>query len=166
MTYSANNPSGIDLRKEFAEIMKNHGWWGLVRKPVDHRKVAAFNEQTQESEVLRDLAMGRGYHDQWVRFRRMTLFDVPESPSSAGREAVPLVRFYLQSKVKPDVHDFLCEVALDEESMCRGSQIQPIQPVDIVKFWDINEVTPMREFGGRIEFWQVFVTEVVMGDLG
>jgi len=27
-------------------------------------------------------------------------------------------------------------------------------------------VTPMREHGGRVEFWQVFALEAFIGDLG
>ena len=166
MSFKPNKPSGINLRKEFKEFMENHGWWALMRRPISRKRTAAFDEQTHESQDLEELAEGRGYKDEWVRVRRMTLFDVPESPGSVGKEAVPLVRFYLQSYTKPDQHDFICEVALDEGSMGREAEIQPVQPVDIVKFWDIQEATAMREFGGRIEFWQVFVTEVVVGDLG
>lgn len=166
MAFTANGPDFINLREEFADFMKQHGYWALLRRPVDRRRVASWDAQTNEGLTLRELAMGRGFKDEWVRCRRMSLFDIPEEPGSAGQEAAPLIRFYLKSHTKPDVHDFILEVALDEESMCRGDEIQPNAPIDVVKIFDIQEVTPMREHGGRIEFWQIFALEAFIGDLG
>jgi len=166
MTFSKNGPDFIDLRKEIADCLEHKGYWALLRRPVDGRRVGEFDPQTREGLTYRELAQGKGFKDDWIRIRRMTLFDIPEEPGSIGREAAPLIRFYMKHGVKPDVHDFILEVALDEESMCRGSQIQPNAPIDVVKVFDIQEVTPMREHGGRIEFWQVFALEAFVGDLG
>jgi len=166
MTHTPHGPDFINLREEFDAFVKGHGYWALLRRPVDRRRVAAFDPQTNEGLTLRELAAGHGFKDELVRCRRMSLFDVPEEPGSAGREAAPLIRFYLRSKVKPDSHDFILELAQDEASMGRGDEIQPNVPLDIVKIFDIQEVTPMREHGGRVEFWQVFALEAFIGDLG
>lgn len=166
MTFRPNSPDFINLREEFDDFVKDHGYWALLRRPVDRRRVAAFDPQTNEGLTYRELADGRGFKDEWVRVRRMSLFDIPEEPGSVGREASPLIRFYMRSPVKPDVHDFILEIALDEGSMRRGDEIQPSTPVDVVKIFDVQEVTPMREHGGRIEFWQVFALEAFIGDLG
>jgi len=163
MTFKTDSPDGINLREEIAGILERHGYWALVRRAVDRRRVAAFDKQTHEGLTLRELAQGFGFKDEWVRCRRMSLFDVPEEPGSVGKEAAPLIRFYLQAGVKPDVHDFILEIAQDENSMTRGRQIQPNAPIDIVKIFDIQEVTPMREHGGRVEFWQVFALEAYLG---
>lgn len=159
-----SRPDFINLRDHFAEIMAKHGYWALLRRAVGARRVGPFDEQTHEGIRLSDLQRGKGYKDHWIRIRRMSLFDAPEKSFPVGKEASPLVRFYMQSHVKPDVHDFILEVAQDESSLDIGHKIQPNLPINVVKIWDVNEVTPMREHAGRVEFWQLFAYEAFTGE--
>lgn len=156
------DPFGIDLRKEFDTIMRDHGAWGLLRKRL-RKKAASYNTSADEAPEKPALLSGEHYLDYVVRYRRMTLFDAGEQQTSIGREGVQLVRFYLEWDKKPDIHDFLVEIAQSEASMGSSPQIQPVFPYQITRLWDIQEVTPMRERGGRVEFWQVFCREAVLG---
>lgn len=161
-----SDPFGIDLRNEFDAIMRDHGTWGLLRKRTGNRKKAAsYNPTTAEAAPGERavLQSGESFIDYLVRYRRMGLFDVPEAASSVGREGPALVRFYVQWHMRPDPHDFIAEIAQDESSRQRSFQIQPVAPFQITKLWDIQEVTPMRERGGRVEFWQVLCREAVLG---
>lgn len=160
-----SDPTGIDLRKEFDAIMRDHGVWGALRKHKTRQRVGSFNTATDEAApgTPQALQSGEAYHDYPVRYRRTSLFDIPEKQVSIGREGQPLVRFYLQFDKRPDPHDFIIEVAQDSSSLGRSFSLQPLQPFEIVRVWDIQEVTPMRERGGRIEFWQCLCKESVTG---
>jgi hypothetical protein len=159
--------AGIDLRREFASMMENHGWWAVLRRRLSLKKQEPFNTTTDEGTFRRTNALGSGenYVDHFVRVRNMSLFESPEQASSLGREASPLVRFYLQHHTKPDVHDFIAELAQDESTASTTAQLQPLRPYKIAKLWDIQEVRAMRDQGGRCEFWQVLVKEATVGDL-
>lgn len=161
----STDPFGIDLRQEFAAFMRDHGSWGVLRKRVTRARVNSFNPEVGESApgTKQALLTGESYFDYLVRYRRTTLFDVSEKESSIGREGQALVRFYLKWDKKPDPHDFLVELAQDPTSQTRSFQVQPLAPLEIVKLWDIQEVTPMRDRGGRLEFWQVLCKESVTG---
>lgn len=162
---ASTDPFGIDLRQEFDAIMRDHGSWGVLRKRITRTRVNSFNTVTGEpTPGTRQAApSGEAFIDYLVRYRRTTLFDVPEKEASVGREAQALVRFYLQWDKKPDTHDFIIELAQDPTSQVRSYQMQPLTPMEIVKIWDIQEVTMMRDRGGRGEFWQVLCKESVTG---
>ena len=162
---ASTDPFGIDLRQEFAAIMRDHGSWGVLRKRVTRTRVSSYRPEPGEitPKTRQALVPGEAYFDYLVRYRRTTLFDVPEKEDSIGREGQALARFYLQWDKKPDTHDFIIELAQDPTSQNRSFQVQPVTPLEIVKIWDIQEVTPMRDRGGRIEFWQVLCKESVTG---
>lgn len=161
------DPIGIDLRRELEIIMRDHGTWGLLRKRIElGKRAASYNAASGEAPQPGEkgvMATGEGFVDYLIRYRRMMIFEVSEQATSSGREGPSLVRFYLQWNMKPDVHDFLIEVAQDESSQSRSKGIQPIIPFKMVRMWDIQEVNPMRDRGGRVEFWQVFAREAVYG---
>lgn len=158
---------GIDLRKELALLLERHGWWAVLRRRLGTKKQDPYNTTTDEGIFRRTSALGsgEGFVDHFVRVRNMTLVEPAQEPTSMGTVGGSLVRFYLQHHVKPDPHDFILELAQEEASLGRSSQIQPVLPYKIAKLWDIQIVRPMRDIGGRCEFWEVFVKEATMGDL-
>lgn len=157
---------GINLRSELTAMLKESGWWAVLRHRVGMKKLEPFNTTTQEGipKKTRSLGSGEGWTDQFVRVRNMSLSESDEKQVSIGTFAEARTRFYLQHHVKPDPHDFIIEVAQEDGSETRNGQIQPSRPYKIARIWDIQEVRAMRDQGGRCEFWQVLAVEVVTGD--
>jgi hypothetical protein len=157
----------IDLRKEVALILQNHGHWGLLRRRVRDRKCRCWNDQTAEarSDCKTCLGSGWAFVDIPVRYRKTILIQSSENPTPAGRTGGgTLVKLYMKSYVKPDRGDFLAEIAQDETSLNRNFQIQPNTPLEITRMYDLQDVNDLREAGGRVEFFTAMAEEADLGD--
>lgn len=156
----------IDLRAELHAIFERHGHWAVLRKRDLTKRCACFNETTHEAMPRCGKCAGTGYAlvDHFVRVRYMPLAEMTEAPGPSYRMQTSTIRYWFQHHVKPDVGDFLAELDLDEASLKSNAQIQPSAPFRIRKLFDIQTVTPMREAGGRVEFFNVLVEPADFGD--
>ncbi len=156
--------SEIDLRAEFNALLEARGHWGVLRRRIDERKAAGFNEQTHEAADRDNLSSGEAYVDIFVRLRKRTLFSTGEQPTPLGVQGTPLIIFYLQSTVKPTRGDWLMEIAQDESTVRCGVGIQPSKPFNVTRKYDIQDVDDMRDQSGRVEFFTVYTEVADLGD--
>jgi hypothetical protein len=156
----------VDLRQEMSAIMRVHGHWAILRKRIKDRHCFCWNDQTDEASSDCRFCLGSGWAfvDHLVRLRKQAMFQMSETPDPTGRVNPSLFKFWLQYHVKPDRGDFIAEIALEEESLKRNYQIQPVSPYKIVRMYDIQDVADMREMGGRLEFFTILAEEASFGD--
>lgn len=161
------DPAGIDLRREFEQIMAQQGHWAVLRRR-QRPFTTGRNPTTHEGDSLGTLGDGSPYVDEFIRVRKMTIVSTGEVPNSPtpGRASSPIQVFWCKHHIRPNRGDWLIELAQDPASLYRRFDIQPLTPYEIIRKYDIQDVDDMREAGGRIEFWKLVVEDADLGDEG
>jgi len=151
----------INLREEFDKLMSCKGHWAALRRRVGTRHSSDVNPGTEEGEDLDNMGSGHKHQDFFIEIRKRTLFARGEKETALGKIGEPLLMFYVRSGIKPARHDFLLELAQEEHA---DGSMSLVEPFRIVRKYDILDVDEMRELGGRVEFFQVYVQELALGD--
>lgn len=145
----------LDLRKEFASMIYKNGHWVMLRKALLDQKCSCVDPVTHEKDPDCALCNGSGFKfvDNIVLARKTKLVNSVEMTTDVGLAAIPQWHFYLLYNAKPTHMDWILEIALDPVSS------EPITPVKIEKYYDIQDYEVMRGDGGKIIYYDCQVEE-------
>lgn len=153
--------NGIDLRAELKAILDDHGHWGILRHRVGSQHSSDLNPSTEEGEDMDNPGSAHKYQDMFIKLRKRTLYAKGENPTPLGKVGEPILKFYVASNVRPAKHDYIIELAQAEDS---NGRVSPSLPYAIHRSYNIVDVDDMREEGGKVEFFEVYVSEIALGD--
>jgi hypothetical protein len=156
--------SGLDLRREYHRFVygssreEGHGYW-IVLRHFDRSKYAeAFNRATGKGKYYQVTGEGvKGpmypFDDIPIRVvhRDLTVsasrFQIEQS-TPLGKALISYRSFYVAHDVAITESDILYEIDYVGET-------KPDVSPPYLRTWNIQEITPYRDRGGRTEYYQV-----------
>lgn len=147
----------MSLRQDFASLLDKYGHWVILRKAMLDKRCRCWDSSTNEPDESCTRCNGSGYPfvDHLVLARKTKLTDSPETTSDIGKLAAPRWHFYLMRNTNPIAVDWILEIALDPATK------EPIRPITIEKYYDIQDIEVMRVEAGEIIYYDCQVEESV-----
>lgn len=138
-------PSGIDLRVEFAKFIEEHGHWVILRK-FDRSRHSRFWDETTKTAIG---GPAWEYTDYLIRASKSVrrASEADEYNFRPGTVDLPADTYYVSYEFDPTLVDVLIEI-----SPCDGSRPETFT---IKQARDIYRVDPMRDAQGRVEYYML-----------
>jgi hypothetical protein len=166
--FGRRDVSGLDLRKEFSALVYGtprqlgHGYWVVLRHFDRTQYSEAYNRATGQGKFYQVTGEGVGgplypFDDSLIRVMHRDLtvsasrFQV-EQAMPGGKALISYRAFYLQHDVDVNEADIIYEIS--NIKAVGESEPEAVAP-PYQRKWDIQEITPYRDRGGRIEYYQV-----------
>jgi hypothetical protein len=144
----------IDLRKEFRDLISDHGHWMVLRQAIPGRRCACYNPKTKSisSTCNRCLGTGYAYVDRFVKGRKSRPIGITQALGAERVTAIGQMApidniFYIQHNMRPTSVDYVLCIALDPVTN------SPIVPYRVLSVHRISDVREQRDKGGRIEYY-------------
>ena len=175
--------SELNLRQQMRillagnEYYPRRGHWVLFRR-MDHKqrcncwnqvdtgdkKYINDNSKYNEPKLDCPICHGEGwvYQDEPVLMRRRLV--TPPVGLADGQNMTPIgfmtvnyIVYYMEYYINPKKDDKIIEVVLDDNG-------NPVKPFKFRELYKIAVAEPLRDEGGRIEYWRCAVKELVTQD--
>ena len=145
----------IDLRKEFDEMMEQHGHWIWLRRSNRSKRCVCWNETSSTKNASCTICTDDGfvyYEEKHVAFDRPILAVRPtataESMANPGFIQINGKVYYMRYQTNPNIKDEIIERDSDG---------------NIFEVWDIESTEAKRDQLGRIEYFRVTCSRASMG---
>lgn len=152
--------SGIDLRKEMSDLLRDHGYPVLIRRVDRSKRCSCWiddKHNTGDPDCPNCLGDGWCYTDEQVQsyeFKRGSYLNA-EFTDEVGMLSAHDAVFYFEHTVAPQEKDFIVEVVTDLEGVLR-------QPLQVKRIWAVATTIP-RICANKTQFWEAYCNERHLG---
>mgnify|MGYP001588205549 CR=1 FL=1 len=171
-TLFGQRDGGIDLRNEMHTFLygdsrqRGHGYWVVFRKFDRTRYAEGYNSATGQGVFFPPTGEGIGgpiypYTDTAIRIASEELSTA--NPRLRGEQRLPIGAvpfgyrvFFMEHTTQPTEADRLYEL---DNYVSEKAPASIAGPFPIA--WDIQTVAPLREDGGRIEYYSIVAVKTV-----